>query len=107
MTGTWRAIHLDEPKLMFGHDQTADHPKDGLFLFGPVDSNQNPVRMDVGVIATISALGSARLHSPKAFWEIVLAVPKTFGAIPLILLLSGRRSWLPHSRSRPCGGPPS
>jgi hypothetical protein len=27
-------------------------PKDGLFLFGPVDSNQNSARMDVGVIAT-------------------------------------------------------
>ncbi len=52
MTAAWHAIHLDEPKLMFGHDQTAEHPKDGLFLFGPVDSNQNPVRMDVGVIGT-------------------------------------------------------
>jgi hypothetical protein len=52
----WRAINLDEPKLVFGHDQTADHPKDGLFLFGPVDSNQNPARMDVGVIATPAGL---------------------------------------------------
>jgi hypothetical protein len=41
---------------MFGHDQTADHPKDGLFLFGPVDSNQNPARMDVGVVATPAGL---------------------------------------------------
>ena len=52
MIGAWRAIHLDEPRLMFGHEQTADHPKDGLFLFGPVDSNQNPARMDVGVVST-------------------------------------------------------
>lgn len=56
MTDAWRAIHLDEPKLSFGHDQTADHPKDGLFLFGPVNSNQNPARMDVGVIATPAGL---------------------------------------------------
>src|SRR5260370_35728043 len=56
MSGAWRAIDLDEPKLVFGHDQTADHPKDGLFLFGPVDSNQNPARMDVGVIATPAGL---------------------------------------------------
>src|SRR6267378_2691484 len=56
MTGAWRAIHIDEPRLAFGHDQTADHPKDGLFLFGPVDSNQNPARMDVGVIATSAGL---------------------------------------------------
>jgi hypothetical protein len=56
MTPTWRAIHIDEPMLTFGHDQTADHPKDGLFLFGPVDHNQNPARMDVGVIATPAGL---------------------------------------------------
>jgi hypothetical protein len=54
----WRATNLDEPKLVFGHDQTADHPKDGLFLFGPVESNQNPARMDVGVIATPAGLQS-------------------------------------------------
>jgi hypothetical protein len=29
MTASWRAIHVDEPLLAFGHDQTADHPKDG------------------------------------------------------------------------------
>jgi hypothetical protein len=56
MTTAWRAIHIDEPRLAFGHDQTADHPKDGLFLFGPVGSNQNPARMDVGVIATPAGL---------------------------------------------------
>jgi hypothetical protein len=52
----WRTIHIDEPMLTFGHDQTADHPKDGLFLFGPVDHNQNPARMDVGVISTPAGL---------------------------------------------------
>jgi hypothetical protein len=56
MTEAWRVIHIDEPKLAFGHEQTADHPKDGLFLFGPVASNQNPARMDVGVIATPAGL---------------------------------------------------
>ena len=52
MTAGWSAIHIDEPRLSFGHDQSAEHPKDGLFLFGPVASGQNPARMDVGVIAT-------------------------------------------------------
>ena len=52
MTAGWRAIHIDEPRLAFGHDQCAEHPKDGLFLFGPVPSGQNPARMDVGVVAT-------------------------------------------------------
>jgi hypothetical protein len=38
MTVGWTAIHLDEPRLSFGHDQSAEYPKDGLFLFGPVAS---------------------------------------------------------------------
>lgn len=56
MTQSWRSLHIDEPRLTFGHDQTAEHPKDGLFLFGPVMSGQNPARMDVGVIATPAGL---------------------------------------------------
>jgi hypothetical protein len=48
----WRLIHVPEPALAFGFGQTAEHPKDGLFLFGPPASNQNPARMDVGVIGT-------------------------------------------------------
>lgn len=56
MTMAWRAIHIDEPQLTFGHDQSTEHPKDGLFLFGPVASGQNPARMDVGVIATPAGL---------------------------------------------------
>jgi len=28
-------IYIDEPELSFGHGQTSDHPKDGLFLYGP------------------------------------------------------------------------
>lgn len=48
----WRLIHVPERALAFGFGQTAEHPKDGLFLFGPTASNQNPARMDVGVIGT-------------------------------------------------------
>jgi hypothetical protein len=48
----WRLVHISEPTLAFGFGQTAEHPKDGLFLFGPPASNQNPARMDVGVIGT-------------------------------------------------------
>jgi hypothetical protein len=45
-------VHMPEPALAFGFGQTAEHPKDGLFLYGPAPSNQNPARMDVGVIGT-------------------------------------------------------
>ena len=30
-----KTIHVEEPKLTFGLEQTALHPKDGLFLYGP------------------------------------------------------------------------
>lgn len=48
----WKVVHIDEPMLSFGFNQKTEHPKDGLFLFGPPPSNQNPARMDVGVIGT-------------------------------------------------------
>lgn len=48
----WTLIHVDEPMLSFGFNQQTEHPKDGLFLYGPPASNQNPARMDVGVIGT-------------------------------------------------------
>ena len=48
----WRVVHIPEPALAFGFGQTAEHPKDGLFLYGPPASNQNPARMDIGVIGT-------------------------------------------------------
>ncbi len=44
--------HIEEPLLSFGFNQKTEHPKDGLFLYGPPASNQNPARMDVGVIGT-------------------------------------------------------
>jgi hypothetical protein len=48
----WRVVHIPEPALAFGFGQTAEHPKDGLFLYGPPASNQNPARMDIGVVGT-------------------------------------------------------
>lgn len=53
----WRLVHISEPTLAFGFGQTAEHPEDGLFLFGPPASNQNPARMDVGVIGTPEGTG--------------------------------------------------
>lgn len=52
MSRRGRIVDLEEPALEFGHRQTAYHPKDGLMLYGPVLSNRNPARMDVGVIGT-------------------------------------------------------
>ena len=52
----WRIVHVEEPQLGFAHGQTAAHPKDGLFLYGPPSVNLNPKRMEVGVIATEEGL---------------------------------------------------
>lgn len=47
-----KVILLKEPKLCFGYDQQTEFTKDGLTLFGPLDSDQNPPPMRVGVIAS-------------------------------------------------------
>ena len=44
--------YIREPELSFGHGQISDHPKDGLFLYGP---HSGPVRsreVSIGVIGT-------------------------------------------------------
>lgn len=49
-----KIIHLDEPQLRFGHNQTTAHPKDGLTLFGPYAQKPGSVRF--GVIGTAKGL---------------------------------------------------
>jgi len=70
----WQLVHVPEPALTFGFGQTAEHPKDGLFLFGPPASNQNPARMDVGVIGTPKGL--ARYENWVRTIGSTIAVPE-------------------------------
>ena len=56
MTSDYQLDYIEEPKLCFGHGQVTEHPKDGLFLFGPVEDRANPAEMRVGVIATHTGL---------------------------------------------------
>lgn len=51
MSAPLRLLHLDEPELAFAHGQQAQHPKDGLFLFGPLEEGR-PAELRVGVIGT-------------------------------------------------------
>ena len=51
-----RLDYIKEPRLLFGHGQEAEHPKDGLFLFGPVEDRANPAEMRVGVVGTRKGL---------------------------------------------------
>jgi hypothetical protein len=68
-------IHVDEPALLFGFGQSAEHPKDGLFLYGPPSSNQNPARMDIGVIGTPEGL--ARYQRWAKALTSTISVPDT------------------------------
>lgn len=51
-----RLLRLPEPLLRFGHGQVADHPKDGLFLFGPFTDASHPRQLRLGVIGTADGL---------------------------------------------------
>jgi hypothetical protein len=51
-----RLIHLQEPQLEFRFGQTAEYPRDGLFLFGPVDAAREPRQVRYGVIGTPASL---------------------------------------------------
>ena len=48
--------HIEEPRLGFRYSQELEHPKDGLFLFGPLDDRANPAEMRIGVIGTPNGL---------------------------------------------------
>lgn len=43
---------LKEPLLEFAHRQYEEHPKDGLFLYGPANSRSNGAAIKFGVIGT-------------------------------------------------------
>ncbi|MEN8133326.1 MAG: hypothetical protein ABFS45_24775 [Pseudomonadota bacterium] len=52
--------YINEPDLAFGYGQVSDHPKDGLFLYGP---HAGPVRskeISIGVIGTKAGLSYFR-----------------------------------------------
>jgi len=54
-----RVTYVEEPELEFGHGQKLDHPKDGLFLYGPEGKpSQREVR--VGVIGTGDGIAEFR-----------------------------------------------
>ncbi len=57
---TFRVHQLDEPSLLFGQNQALEAPKDGLFLFGPVERASGLAEARIGVIGTTTGLGLAR-----------------------------------------------
>jgi len=53
---------FDEPKLEFASGQLLEHPRDGLTLFGPVDSKgiRTPRHIRYGIVGTPSGIASAK-----------------------------------------------
>ena len=43
---------LNEPLLSFGHNQNMHDPKDGLYLFGPIEDARRPLQMRIGLVGT-------------------------------------------------------
>jgi hypothetical protein len=59
MTTQLEMVYIPEPALSFGYGQTSDHPKDGLFLYGP-HAAQRSKEISVGVIGTKQGLSFFR-----------------------------------------------
>ena len=51
-----RLIHVREPDLQFRFGQMVQYPRDGLYLFGPVDAGIEPRQIKYGVIGTSDSL---------------------------------------------------
>jgi hypothetical protein len=82
---TLNAVHLTEPLLEFAFGQRLEAPKDGLFLFGPVEDSGGRNLVRVGVVGTSAGIGFSRL------WFKRLS-----GWIPAKLSKQGRQSlWAP------------
>lgn len=45
-------VEVPEPDLLFGHGQSMAHPKDGLLLYGPLQSPLAGGRLRIGVVST-------------------------------------------------------
>jgi hypothetical protein len=57
---TLEVAYITEPDLAFGHGQSSDHPKDGLFLYGPHSGPVRPKEVSIGVIGTNDGLSYFR-----------------------------------------------
>ena len=71
-----RLLHLAEPSLAFGFGQATDHPKDGLFLYGPHKADSRRKIISLGVIGTSRGLGFFRTWAARALGEIDVPPPK-------------------------------
>lgn len=57
--------YFDEPQLAFHYGQTTDHPKDGLFLYGPHKKNFRSKEISIGVVGTSNGINIFRNWAVK------------------------------------------
>jgi hypothetical protein len=57
---TMESLRIPEPLLEFGHGQRMEAPKDGLFLFGPLEGTEGRSQVRIGVVGTDSGAGLSR-----------------------------------------------
>lgn len=72
---TLLAEHIEEPRLEFGHFQKTDHPKDGLFLYGPRVPPAGSAPLRVGVIGTAKGLELFRGWASEIMAPIAVPSP--------------------------------
>jgi hypothetical protein len=52
----FRLLILPEPKVLVGYGQVFTHPRDGLFLAGPLTTTRQPKEIEIGAIGTTIGL---------------------------------------------------
>ncbi|MCB9965877.1 MAG: hypothetical protein H6855_07360 [Rhodospirillales bacterium] len=57
---SFEVTYIPEPNLAFGYGQISDHPKDGLFLYGPRSASSRSKEVSIGVIGTKEGLSYFR-----------------------------------------------
>ena len=57
--------HIDEPQLEFAFGQSSPHPKDGLFLYGPLARKKKTQEVRIGVVGTPEGIAHFRTWGRK------------------------------------------
>ena len=69
-------IYIEEPDLSFGYGQKSDHPKDGLFLYGPHAGPERSREISVGVVGTKDGLSYFRTWAIRLGGFVSVPPPK-------------------------------
>lgn len=61
-----KLIRVPEPLLSFRYGQEAEHPRDGLFLFGPLEDKAHPPQLRYGIIGPVMAIARFKAWALRA-----------------------------------------